>query len=106
MHDQVCIILHSIYHSYAAKLPTPAGTPMTEAADDNDSDGVLGAAAARPIPTQASSETLETRSKLDQWRANEGGPGKKHHPLIWWKVRLFGIIFMLCITDYPLGTYT
>ena len=28
----------------------------------------------------------ELQSKFAQWVANEGGPGKMHHPLIWWKV--------------------
>lgn len=86
-HTCALTVFRHVYEEYASNMPPVEDQPTTHDGCDSDSDnGILGSAAARPVIEQTHPHT-ELQSEFARWVANEGGPGKMHHPLIWWKVR-------------------
>ena len=86
-HTRALTVFRHVYEEYASNMPPVEDQPTTHDGCDSDSDnGILGSAAARPVIEQTHPHT-ELQSEFARWVANEGGPGKMHHPLIWWKVR-------------------
>ena len=86
-HTRALTVFRHVYEEYASNLSPPEDQPATHDGFDSDSDnGILGSAAARPVVEQTHPHT-ELQSEFARWVTNEGGPGKTHHPLVWWKVR-------------------
>ena len=85
-HAQALTVLKPVYEEYAANVTPPDDQPTTCHGFDSDSDdGILGSAAAHPVLEQTHSSP-ELQSEFTQWVANEGGAGKMHYLLVWWKV--------------------
>ena len=86
-HTRALTVFRHVYEEYASNMSPLEDRLGTHDRIDSDSDnGILGSAAARPVMEQTHAHT-DSRSEFARWVANEGGPGKMHHPLIWWKVR-------------------
>jgi hypothetical protein len=86
-HTRVLTVFRHVYEEYASNMSQPEDQPAACDGFDSGSDnGILGSAAAHPVVEQTHPHT-ESQSEFARWVANEGGPGKMHHPLIWWKVR-------------------
>ncbi|KAH9011702.1 hypothetical protein EDB83DRAFT_2171948, partial [Lactarius deliciosus] len=87
-HAHVLTVFKHVYEEYASNMPSPEDQPMTHIEGDSDSDnGILGSAAARLVIEEGQTHSLpKSQSEFTQWISNEGGPGKRHYPLVWWKV--------------------
>jgi hypothetical protein len=86
-HTRALTVFRHVYEEYASNMSQPEDQPAACDGFDSGSDnGILGSAAAHPVVEQTHPHT-ESQSEFARWVANEGGPGKMHHPLIWWKVR-------------------
>ncbi|KAF8257527.1 hypothetical protein EI94DRAFT_1629671 [Lactarius quietus] len=85
-HTCALTVFKHVYEEYAANVTPPDDQPMASSGFDSDSDnGILGSAAAHPVIEQTRSSP-ELQSEFTRWVANEGGAGKMHYPLVWWKV--------------------
>lgn len=95
-HARALTVFKHVYEEYTLSMSPPEDQPTAHNEVDSDSDdGILGSAAAHPVMEQNHSHP-ELQSELTQWIANEGGPGKMHHPLIWWKVCLYVCLTTTC----------
>ncbi|KAF8257571.1 hypothetical protein EI94DRAFT_1629243 [Lactarius quietus] len=85
-HTHALTVFRHVYEEYASNMSPVEDQPTTHGGADSDSDnGILGSAAARPVIEETHLHT-ESQSEFARWVANEGGHGKMHYPLIWWKV--------------------
>jgi hypothetical protein len=96
-HTCALTVFRHVYEEYASNMSQPEDQPTACDGFDSDSDnGILGSATAHPVVEQTHPHT-ESQSEFARWVANEGGPGKMHHPLIWWKVRHYVcLVLFLC----------
>ena len=85
-HARALMVFQHVYKEYTTNITLPDNKPMACNGFDSDSDnGILGSAAAHPVLEQMHSSP-ELQSEFTRWVANEGGAGKMHYPLVWWKV--------------------
>ena len=85
-HVHALTVFKHVYEEYAANTTPPDDQPMTCDGFDSDSDTeILGSAASHPVLEQIS-PSPELGSEFTRWVANEGGAGKMHYLLVWWKV--------------------
>ena len=85
-HAHALTVFKHVYKEYAANVTPLDNQPMTCNEFDSDSDnGILESAAAHLVLEQTS-PSPKLPSKFMWWVANEGGAGKMHYSLVWWKV--------------------
>jgi hypothetical protein len=103
-HTCTLTVFRHVYEEYASNTSPPEDEPTTHDRFDLDSNnGILGSAAACPVVEQIHPHT-ESQSEFARWVANEGGPGKMHHLLIWWKVCYYACLILLCKLTSALHT--
>ena len=103
-HACALTVFRHVYEEYASNMSPPEDQLRAHERFDWDSDNrILGSAAACPVIEQTHPHT-KSQSEFAQWVANEGGSGKIHHPLIWWKVCHYKCL--IPVDELTLGLHT